>query len=408
MTKSAQDIATDLANEAATSNETNPVEVAKIVLSVAVQARVPVFIYSEPGTGKSASVRALAEAQDMANQLHTIMLSVREPTDQGGLPAVYDDANGQPNVRLVPPGWARDIIRDKRGIVFFDEISCATPAVMNSALRIVQEGVIGDSEKLPENTAFVMAGNPPDTNVGANSLTAGIANRSLHLSWPWSYENWRDGMLRQWKPLVAKNVKRLPPDWRTGIGDMTSLVIAFLDTRPSLAQKQPADLDEQGKAWPSGRTWDLAIQLLTAANSIGYGPRTIVARTIVAGLVGESVQTQWNEWIANMDLPSTKSVLDDPSGFRMPERLDQVAAVLAGVVAYVHQDSSMKTFQAAWAVVNRVITMDRPAIAVATGRILSAKAPQGALDDKSSPYAVGILLLGAHLKRAKVDHGRAS
>jgi hypothetical protein len=300
------------------------------------------------------------------------------------------------------------VIRDKRGIVFFDEIANATPAVMNSALRIVQEGIVGDSERLPEDVSFIMAGNPPDTNIGANALTAGIANRSLHLQWPWSYEHWRAGMLRQWKPRPVTGIRQLPADWQDRTGDMVSLVVAFLDTRPGLAQAQPSDLDAQGQPWPSGRTWDLATKLLTAANSIGYGPRTIVARTIVAGLVGQAVQTEWNAWIATMDLPSTKSVLENPAGFVMPTRQDQIAAVLAGVVAYVHQDSSLKTYQAAWSVVNRVLSIDKQSLAVRAAQELVTAAPEGAAGDLKSPYVVGVALLRAHLKKAKVDHGRSS
>lgn len=391
-----------------TTETLNPVEIAKTVLSIAMQASVPVYVYAQPGVGKSASIRAIAEARGMAKQLHTIMLAMREPSDQSGLPAVHDGEDGRPNVRIVPPGWARDLMRDGRGIVFFDEVANATPAVMNSALRIIQEGVVGDGETLPASTSFVMAGNPPDTNMGANTLTAGIANRSLHLEWPWSYEAWRTGMLSRWSAgPSAATIATLPADWQDGIPEMVSLIIAFLDTRPALAQAQPSDLDAQGQAWPSGRTWELAATMLAAAKSVGFDPRSAVGRTIVLGLVGAAASIEWSTWVVNMDLPSTAEVLKNPSGFKMPKRQDQVASVLSGVVAYVHQDRSLDTYEAAWVVVGRVLK-ESASFAIRAAKDLEPLAPPGADANPKSAFVQTTIAVGKELKKAKVDYGRRS
>lgn len=382
--------------------QTSPGQVAEIVVALAIQAHVPVYLVSEPGVGKSAVTRAIADA--MRLRLWTLLLSVREPTDQGGLPAVYE-LDGEQLVRMVPPGWARELIYEKRGIVFLDEVTAATPATQNSALRVVQEGVAGDSEKLPAETSFVLAGNPASTNLGANDLTGGMANRCLHVAYPHDYERWRAGMLRGWAPEDRPIVK-LPAGWRDGIPDMRGAVVAFLDTRTQLAQCQPTDLGAQGGAWPSGRTWELTAQMLAAANAAGYPPKSVVARMIVLGLVGEAAQIEWSAWLAEADLPATADVIANPSAIKLPERQDQILAVLSGVVAYVAQRrNNVDVYMRAWTVVTRVLEAE-PSLAIRACRDLAGLVPPGAEEKNGTPMQRGFTLVAKHLGKSGADYGR--
>lgn len=380
---------------------TSPSVIAETVVAIAVQTGTPVFLYSEPGCGKSATVRAIAA--QIEERLHTIMLAVREPTDQAGLPGIFEE-NGKKVVRIVPPGWARQLISDGRGLVFFDEVSNATPATMNSALRIVQEGVVGDGEELPRSTRFVLAGNTPETNAGANELTAGIANRCIHVRWPFDYARWREGMLSRWKTPPA--VPILPPDWADLEQGMRELIVGFLDTSPDLAQKQPADLVEQGRAWPSGRTWEMTAKMLAAAAAVGHGVKTPVAKTIVAGLVGAAAETAWSSWVTNQDLPSIDVLFGNPNA-PLPKRQDQLTSVMAGVTNHVLANAGdEQTYQNAWTLISRVFDI-HPSIAINAARgIISAAAPSWSR--KGTPFAHGLSVMKKHLGRAGVDFGRST
>jgi hypothetical protein len=380
----------------------SPGALAETVLVIAMQAGVPAYIYSAPGTGKTASARALTDA--IKSRLHTIMLSVREPTDQGGLPAVVE-VNGEKIVRLVPPGWARALIRDGSGTVFFDEVTAASPETMNSALRIVQEGVVGDGDQLPKSTAFILAGNPPETNVGASEITAGVANRCVHIRWPWDYSRWREGVLSRWAPR-AMSVPLLPKSWRDAEPEVARVVIDFLDTRPELSHKQPTDISKQGQAWPSGRTWELTITMLAAASSVGYELKSPVASLIVEGLVGQAVCREWSSWLVARDLPSVDDVLADPVNVRLPKRADQVLAILSGVTTRLKQQEDLDTYMSAWELAIRVFANDA-SIAVQFARELADVAPPGAEEGTKTPFMRGLAVMKSHLGSAKVDFGSA-
>src|ERR1700735_5901845 len=84
-------------------------------LGVAVAARVPVLLWGAPGTGKTSTIRAMAEAMDLPCE--TVIASIREPSDFAGLPIVVGDG-----VRFAPPGWARRVGGSGRGRRVFGEV----------------------------------------------------------------------------------------------------------------------------------------------------------------------------------------------------------------------------------------------------------------------------------------------
>ncbi len=122
-------------------------------LGVAVAARVPVLLWGAPGTGKTSTIRAMAEV--MGWPCETVIASIREPSDFAGLPVVIGDG-----VRFAPPGWARRLAEAGRGLLFLDELSTAPPAVQAALLRVVLERVVGDREP-PADVRVGAAANPP-------------------------------------------------------------------------------------------------------------------------------------------------------------------------------------------------------------------------------------------------------
>lgn len=367
-----------------------------IALQICLQTRTPVFLWGEPGIGKTKTAEALADA--MAERLWTVILSIREPSDQGGLPVVRTDGS----VYMAPPHWAKELVKTGHGNIFFDEMNVAPPTVQNSALRVVNEGYAGD-EKLPADTSFCSAGNPPETNPGVYDLTPAMANRHVHLRFPLDHEEWCNGMIAGWpKPRVVQ----LPPNWRDLVAQMRGLVVAFIRRRPKLLHHKPDSPTEQGKAWPSPRMWTTLAIVLAAAKALGYDAKSEVGLLLVRGCVGDGATTEFRNWIVNLDLRDPEDYLKDPLGVPLPSRQDQLMATLDGVAAAAldstHKPKArIKRYYDAWRVLGRILK-EKGDIAIPAARTLAMNMPPE-VDDNLPPECEDILPM---LEKADIDFSR--
>lgn len=369
-----------------------------LAFQICVQARLPVHLWGEPGIGKSTITEAVAQVLDQ--RLWPVLLSIREPSDQGGLPVIRDDFS----VWMAPPRWAKELDEHGGGWVFLDELNTAAPAVQNSALRVVQERYAGDA-RLPDATSFVAAGNPPETNPGVYDLTPAMANRFVHIRWPNDHEGWIHGMVSGWP---APKVVRLPDDWREGLPSMNGLVADFISKRGELLHQKPDNPVDQGRAWPSNRMWTTAAVGLAAANSCGHDPKSHVARVIVAGCVGDAASIEFASHIANMDLRDPEEYLANPDNIPLPRRQDQMRAALSQVAAAALKErpkrkEMIQRYYAAWKVLARVMRQAKD-IAIPAARILADAMPPEC-DSQLPPELDDILDI---LENAQIDFSQVA
>ena len=332
-------------------------------LGVAVAARVPVLLWGAPGTGKTSTIRAMAEK--MGWPCETVIASIREPSDFAGLPVVV--GNG---VRFAPPGWAQRLAEAGRGLLFLDELSTAPPAVQAALLRVVLERVVGDLA-LPEDVAVVAAANPPEQAADGWDLSAPLANRLCHLAWEIDPRSFADGLAGGW---AAPAVPALPDRWEGGVGLARGMVAAFLHVRPALACAPPADAASAGRGWPSPRTWDMAARLLAAGDAGQAGEEARSA--LVRGCVGEGAGVEFLAWLVEMDLPDPEAVLADPASFVLPKRGDRAYAAVAAVAAVVAADPTPQRWVAGWQVLGRAAS-GAPDVAAVAARTLARCRPDG-------------------------------
>src|SRR5205085_6441439 len=103
---------------------------------------------------KPSVIRAMATASSLPCEV--VIASIREPSDFAGLPVIDGSGPGATHVEFAPPGWARRLAALGTGLLFFDEVSTAPPAVQAALLRVVLERTVGDLA-LPDDVAVVAA-----------------------------------------------------------------------------------------------------------------------------------------------------------------------------------------------------------------------------------------------------------
>jgi hypothetical protein len=345
-------------------------------LAVAVWARVPVLLWGGPGTGKSSFVRSLGES--LGVQVETVIASLREPADFAGLPVVNADGS----VRLAEPSWARRLCEAGRGVLFLDEVTTAPPAVQSALLRVVLERTVGDISLGPDVTV-IAAANPPEQASGGWDLSPPLANRFCHLDWPADVGAFVDALTAGWTVPVVPDKARDETTVRSAAGHR-GILAGFLRSRPALLHSVPEDPTSASRAWPSPRSWEMALKLWGGSEQLGASPEVTMA--LLAGSVGAGAARELLLWREEADLPDPEEVLRDPASFRLPDRGDKQFAVLSSIAAAVAYDCTKDRWLAAFSVIEQSVARGIPDVAAVAARTLAQNVPEG-LDSLPSSLA---------------------
>lgn len=306
-----------------------------------------------PGSGKTSELRQEADALGFfafaemgRRQYEAIIASIRAPQDFAGLPIPTKDGS----VEMRAFGWATRVAAQPRGVVLLDELNTAPPAVQPAILRVVLEGVVGDLE-LPAGVRFVAAMNKTADAAGGWDLAPPLANRFGHIRWEApSVDAWSDWLLggdhwflggsgsakTQRQPAfdAAAEEARVMRAFPEPFARASGLVAGFLRARRELLHKQPPEgHPDASKAWPSPRTWEMAVHALAGAEV--HGLPAADTDELVAAFVGTGPAGELIEYARKAELPNPADVLDGTVKFTPDARLDRTAAVLMGCAALV-------------------------------------------------------------------------
>ena len=339
----------------------SPIEAA---LEAAIVTRIPVILWGAPGVGKTAFVHAVARR--LALPIETVIASIREPSDFSGLPVIH---NG--GVALHPPIWAQRLAQAGRGLLFFDELSCATPAVSAALLRVVLERVVGDLP-LPDGVAVVAAANPPDQAASGWDLPGPLANRFTHLQFSLDPLAWSNAFPNYWgAPPIVPGLNQAT--W----AHQRILIAAFIRRKPALLLQVPKEESAQSNAWPSPRTWDVASRHLAACQA--YHLPDDVEAILIAGTIGEGPALELLAYRRDLDLPDPETVLAHPESLIVPERSDMAFAIFAAVTAAVLGRNTPARWRAAWTVLSLGAERGQEGVAASSAMALSTNVPKGAI-----------------------------
>ncbi|MEV3929709.1 MoxR family ATPase [Streptomyces sp. NPDC053728] len=333
-------------------------------LTLAVSADLPVLLWGEPGIGKTAALTQLADTLDLP--LTTVIASVHEPSDFSGLPVIGDDP-AQNGIPMAPPDWAVRLVRAGRGLLFLDELSTAPPAVQAALLRLVLERRVG-ALRLPPDVRIVAAANPRSSAADGWELSPPLANRFVHLQWVHDAEVVVRGLGGVWPraSLPALDAARLPE----AVVFARRAVCGLLGARPALVHRLPSGETRRGGAWPSPRSWDMALSLIAFATAAGSS-RDVLSM-LVRGTVGDGPGLELLAYLDRMDLPDPEDLLADPDGARLPDRGDLRQATLDAVVAAVRARPERARWDSAWALLAKAAETGAPDLLVVPATTLAS------------------------------------
>jgi hypothetical protein len=261
-------------------------------IGLALLANVPLALRGAPGTGKTSLLRSIAGT--LRWPIYTISTTIHDPTDFSGLPYLSQNGSLETRTMRAPLQWAITLgeqaaKNDGHGLLFFDDIAYAPPAVQNALLQIIQERRVGDYQ-LPPGVRCTAALNPGDTAASMRPLTAPLANRMVHLTWAPDALSWSDGYLAGWRHALPT----LPQTWVRGFPEMQAKLAAFVRSHPQLLHREPADELAQSRPWPSARTWEMLGRLMSACDASCAGDS--VRWMLAAGCVGEEAAAEYMKW----------------------------------------------------------------------------------------------------------------
>lgn len=354
-------------------------------------ARLNVLLIGEPGTAKTAIITQIAGAVD--RHLETIIASIHEPSDFGGLPVL--DNGGY---RLAAGAWARRLCEHTDPVLFIDEISTAPPAVQAALLRVVLDGVVGETV-LPRATSYVAACNPTDHSAGGWVMSAPLANRWVHVPWVLPPKDWSEGLAAGEWPVPE--VPQLPEGWQQTFGPTErASVAAFINRKSHLMCVVPDDEISQGGAWPSPRTWTMAAEGMAACRAGGASDEAEMM--IVAGCIGEQHAIEFLTWRRDLDLPDPEELIADPMGAPLPlDRGDKAYVVLSGVAAAAIRDKDEPRWKAGWKVLARAANEGAKDVAASAARTLARNLPGNVTSAPPEAAAFASVLRAAGLMRKR-------
>ena len=272
------------------------------------QERDPCGVIGAPGMGKSEIISAVSKEKLPENQIITMNLVNRDPTDLSGLPFLLTLPDGTKVVEWVKQ---RAFLSKTPITLFMDELFQAPVQTMNVAAPIILEKRVDDIYLHPESWV-VFASNRMEDKAGTNRVPSHIPNRAtLYYGPDVSVDDWAEWALDNGIDIRVIQYVRMDPG-------------ALHDFDPSrLVNATP-------------RQWAYVGRKLVRI------PSRIMHDT-VAGRVGEGYAAKFTAFIKIADqLPPKEKILMDPKKAPVPDE----PSALYLVTGMLAQAANATTFDA--------------------------------------------------------------
>jgi gp24 len=271
------------------------------------------LVSSQPGVGKSAIVKAIAEENEL--ELIDLRLAQCEPSDLLGLPKVGEvKATYQPMSMF--PLEGDEIPKGQKGwLLFLDELRNADTQVQNACYKLVLDRMIG-THHLHKECFIVCASNREEDASFVTPMPSALKSRLIHINTALDFGTWVNYA------------------YEKGID---SRIIAFLQHRPNLLSSSHTDSSEESYACP--RTWEFLSNLIREYDFAKISKEdAFVLKAIVAGTVGSGVATEFMAYTNYFNkLPKYEDIIKNPAKAKKVDTNDigLVWALIGAIAAKV-------------------------------------------------------------------------
>jgi AAA domain (dynein-related subfamily) len=158
-----------------------PAQLPDLLLHVAVVR--PVFIWGQPGIGKSSLVEEFAAQVGL--DCETLLGTQLAPEDLIGVPRIVGDGD-QARSRFCPP---ESIARDEPFVLFLDELNGASHEVQKAFYSLILNRRLGSYRLHPESVV-IGAGNRGQDSAIVRPMSSALINRMMHVHLVSSPRDW--------------------------------------------------------------------------------------------------------------------------------------------------------------------------------------------------------------------------
>lgn len=262
---------------------------------------VPAYLHGPPGVAKSSACRQVAKEAEVG--FIDLRLGSLMPEDLNGIPV--PDLKEKLAIWLRAEFWPEPERDGAKGIILFDEMSDAPRSIQSAAYKIVL-----DRLHLPNGWYPCAAGNRRFDKAAAQPISTALANRFGHIHVKADASEWYEwGINNEIDPMVLGFIKQFPQH---------------------IHSMEGADL----LAFPSPRSWEMVSKIADAPANL--------RQRLVAGLVGEGVALEFNNYYKVVELPSFEEIVKNPKSCFIPDNPSSKYALASMISRYVDRENFSK------------------------------------------------------------------
>ncbi|MEA3289641.1 MAG: MoxR family ATPase [Campylobacterota bacterium] len=262
-----------------------------------IDSKIPVFIWGNPGVGKSSLVSQIANQKKM--NFIDLRLSLLDPTDLRGIPFFEKD---EKKAVWAKPEFLPDTNSQEFGILFLDEINSAPPTIQAAAYQLILDRKIGEYT-LPVNYSIVAAGNYESDRGVTYRMPTPLANRFVHLNFDLDFDSWK---------LWAYDA------------NIDKRIISYLSYKPS--DLFMFDPKSSQKSFATPRSWKFVDDILKSKVD------EKLLENVIGGAVGKETAQEFTNYCKVIDeLPNIEDILKGDD-VQIPQRNSALYAMTTGIV----------------------------------------------------------------------------